>query len=373
MAPISAALLLILGSAGGCLAAPSAFLQLSAPPSMHGVDNFKITTTITNTGNETLRLLNDPRSPLSDLPTNLFTITNPHGTSPDFIGIEVKYIPQVAAVSRDPLAITAIAQGESVHVVHDLSLAYNFSTSGSGPYAVNVRELNTLYHVTGNSILPLLAGRGLPHHAINITGLPLPRARNVLSRGANGCEDWQERAVQSAIPLANHYVANALGELSRQGCKGGDYKRWFGAPSEHRLLTVASHFEALVGNNFTDFTFVCNTAFCSRSSGLFAYVYPDEFGKIHVCDMFFRSPVGGRDSRASTIVHESSHFTRNGGTQDHAYGPTLTQELARGYPQLAVMNADNHEYFAADAHESRGEEPSVVLAQTYFGPETYSV
>ena len=116
---------------------------------------------------------------------------------------------------------------------------------------------------------------------------------------------------------------------------------------------------------------------------------------MHVCDQFFRAPVGGHNSRASTIVHEvrvhlitpcgfrystddphdqSSHFTRNGGTEDHAYGESLAQELARNYPQMAVMNADNHEYYAAGAHgDELLEDESVVLSQTYFGGDVFAV
>ncbi|KAI0634938.1 Metalloprotease [Trametes polyzona] len=356
------------------LATPSILLQVSGPSSIVDVDNLKILTTLTNTGDEPLRLLNDPRSPLSDLPTDTFTITNPHGTSPDFTGIAVKYSPHIAAISGDPLVFTHLHPGQSVEVVHDLSLAYDFTTSGPGPYVINVNEFNALYHVEHGRISALVAGRNLPNHAVNITGsLVSSRTPRSSSEATEKCDDWQERAIQTAIPTAKKYVADALAELAHEGSSGGNYKRWFGSPSEHRLSTVASHFEALTMNNFTEFTFVCNTAFCARQAGLYAYVYPDEFGKIHVCDMFFRSPVGGPDSRASTIVHESSHFTRNGGTKDHAYGQTLTQELARSYPQLAVMNADNHEYFSAFALDNDVREPAVMLAQVHFGGESLRV
>jgi len=51
-------------------------------------------------------------------------------------------------------------------------------------------------------------------------------------------------------------------------------------------------------------------------------------------------------SQGGTLVHESSHFTINGGTDDHAYGPDDCQLLAQNYPATAVDNADSHEYFA---------------------------
>lgn len=50
--------------------------------------------------------------------------------------------------------------------------------------------------------------------------------------------------------------------------------------------------------------------------------------------------------QAGTIIHESSHFTANGGTDDYVYGQTDAKNLAISDPANAVMNADNHEYFA---------------------------
>ncbi|OSD07760.1 Metalloprotease [Trametes coccinea BRFM310] len=374
----SALLLLATASAHCALAAPGLLLQVSGPSAVHNVDNFKIITTVTNIGDESLKLLNDPHSPLSDLPTDLFDIVNVNGTSPDFIGIEalyaltiddfqVKYVPHLAATMSDPLVFTRLVPGQSVEVEHDLSLAYDFAASGPGSYVVNVKSLNTFYRVfgSGSHVSALLAQSGLPTHAVNVTGSLIPNKR-MLRPDTEDCEDWQTRGVHGAIPIAEKYIANALAELSREGSQGDNYKRWFGAPSEHRLSTVISHFEALTGNNFSEFTFICNTPYCARTPGVYAYVYPNDFGKVHVCDQFFRSPVGGTDSRASTIVHESSHFTRNGGTEDHAYGTTLTQDLARNYPQLAVMNADNHEYFSVHAKADGFGEAPVLLAQTYF-------
>ena len=67
------------------------------------------------------------------------------------------------------------------------------------------------------------------------------------------------------------------------------------------------------------------------------------------------------------IVLQSSHFTDNGGTHDYAYGLNRVEDLARKFPDLAVMNADSHEYFAVgdDADEGR---PGVSASdQAYLG------
>jgi len=73
---------------------------------------------------------------------------------------------------------------------------------------------------------------------------------------------------------------------------------------------------------------------------------PSQFGTIYLCGAFWNAPNTGTDSRAGTIIHESSHFTNNGGTSDYAYGQTAAMQLAISNPSQAIFNADSHEYFA---------------------------
>ena len=71
--------------------------------------------------------------------------------------------------------------------------------------------------------------------------------------------------------------------------------------------------------------------------------------------------------RLLTLFLQASHFTDNGGTEDHAYGVESVKDLARSNPDLAVMNADSHEYFAVgnDADEYR---PAISVSdQAYLG------
>ena len=48
----------------------------------------------------------------------------------------------------------------------------------------------------------------------------------------------------------------------------------------------------------------------------------------------------GTDSKAGTIVHEQSHFTVNGGTQDYVYGQSSAKSLASSDPSEAIFNAE---------------------------------
>ncbi len=70
------------------------------------------------------------------------------------------------------------------------------------------------------------------------------------------------------------------------------------------------------------------------------------FGYITLCGAFWDAPATGTDSKAGTLIHESSHFTKNGGTDDVVYGQTAAKALAKSSPAQAITNADSHEYFA---------------------------
>ena len=82
----------VLAFVAAALATPSLILEVSGPSTVYGVDSFNITTTVKNAGDEVVQLLNHPRGPLSDLPTDMFTITNRHGRSPDFVGVTVSAV-----------------------------------------------------------------------------------------------------------------------------------------------------------------------------------------------------------------------------------------------------------------------------------------
>jgi peptidyl-Lys metalloendopeptidase len=86
------------------------------PESVNGVENLKVVATVTNTGDQTLKVLNDPRGPLSTLPANTFDITDSAGARPAFTGIRVKYSPEAAAAAG---AFTTLAPGQSVVVEHN--------------------------------------------------------------------------------------------------------------------------------------------------------------------------------------------------------------------------------------------------------------
>ena len=89
----------------------------------------------------------------------------------------------------------------------------------------------------------------------------------------------------------------------------------------------------------------------------FAEVHPnDPAHHITLGRDFFTTETYGNDSRAGTLIHETSHFNDVLGTHDHAYGQEACLRLvqqARQYDgnlQTVLSNADNWEYLVENSY-----------------------
>jgi hypothetical protein len=122
---------------------------------------------------------------------------------------------------------------------------------------------------------------------------------------------------------------------------GEEYVTWFGEFEQSRY----DHVRSIFSSEASQFSGETVTIDCDCDDSAYAYVYPDDAYNIHVCKAFWNADLTGIDSMAGTLVHESSHFTVNGGTDDHVYGVSEGQELARSDPEKASNNADNIEHF----------------------------
>ncbi len=120
------------------------------------------------------------------------------------------------------------------------------------------------------------------------------------------------------------------------------YTTWFGAYDPASYSSVTDDYVHLYSTYSTK-TFVFH---CDCTENHYAYVYADRPYNVYLCNFFWRAPALGTDSKAGTLVHEASHFTVVAGTDDYAYGQPACRELAIGNPDLAIHNADTHEYFA---------------------------
>ncbi|KAG9121877.1 hypothetical protein FRC07_001978 [Ceratobasidium sp. 392] len=342
----------VLLSAVAVSAAPSLVLDVTGPSNVVDVHGLSVKATLKNTGDETLKLLNDPRTVLSKAKTNTFAISSKSG-SPAFTGIKVKYVPSRAAALNKESTFTVLAPGQSVEIVHDLAGVYNFTRTGEGSY--NFGASNVFNYVDTSGALKAIEA-STNTHQFKIAG-KLAAGNGytpTLSKRAvtyTGCSSTQQSQASAAATASNTYVANAISYLTANPSGTTRYTTWFGTFTTSRYNTVLSHFKN-IGTDATSMNYDCSA--CKTATGIdydntYAYVDPNVPTKIYLCGVFWSAPVTGTDSRAGTIVHENSHFTVNGATDDRAYGQSAAKALAKSNPDYAVDNADSHEYFAENS------------------------
>ncbi|CAF3377784.1 unnamed protein product [Rotaria sp. Silwood2] len=158
------------------------------------------------------------------------------------------------------------------------------------------------------------------------------------------CSLTQKSQIRNAVSWALNYTDNAFNYLNEiKPSETNRYKTWFGRFTLTKWNAQKVHFRNLknVFNSKT-MTFHCGC----KDAGIYAYVYRDQPYIIHLCPLFWSSPMTGTDSKAGTIIHETSHFSVVVGTYDYAYGTMACTSLALSAPSKAIMNADSHEYFA---------------------------
>ncbi|KAF8598692.1 zincin [Ceratobasidium sp. AG-I] len=361
--------LVTLCGVGVASAKPGLSLSTFGPTSVSDVAALKITTSLKNTGTETLRLLNDPNSILSPWETDSFHVSRAesglvNSPSLNFTGIRVKYSPSAAVKSGQSELFTVIQPGATVNITHSLTSVYDFTGKGAGAGKYKLKasaRARTLLSVSADgTTTPLeaveeqvaevavsgrLSGPRLQpgaHGAGHASG-PFQPGRTAGKRALfRGCNDPQISDINNAADRAMNMAHGAHGFL-RDGPWGTRrYTEWFGAWDQGRYQLVFGHYDNIRFNPPT-FNYDCT---CT-DPGIYAYVIiPGHFKEIYLCGAFWNAPLEGTDSKAGTIIHEASHFPEYAGTADNAYGQNACRDLARNNPGSAVMNADSHEYFA---------------------------
>ncbi|KAF8602322.1 zincin [Ceratobasidium sp. AG-I] len=358
----------------------SLLLQVKPQDDINDPDDLSVAATLVNNGTRAVKILNDPNSVLSTWKTHTFDFVAIPSAGPDSLqskasnvpagvdAIRVKYNPNFAAGLDDDDAYTILQPGESKTIVHDLSGMYNFHTIG--PYAVRLTAAAEHFRVIEDdgsiSTVPAALSAG---SATNLATFSIPSTatltslKGLVNAGKPGldvfidaphtgrmvrratdpkfknCTAEQQTAINEALPFANQYIENANQYLN--GTLGERYTTWFGAQMDNRTEIVKGHYANLTGMP-DKFQFDCS---CNQAD-TYAYVYPNKFPTVYFCGAFWRAPVNGTDSKAGTIVHEGTHFTNIGSTDDYAYGQTGAKNLAKSDPDRGVMNADSHEYFS---------------------------
>lgn len=256
-------------------------------------------------------------------------------------------VPYTAALVKraSPTAdeLIVLMPGQSVTASYEISSAFDLSQGG-------------VYQISFGDAAQNAATSGvLPSASINI-GVEANPFRDLISgvdyekaAGAGGisytgkCTASQKSSLVSALTAAGSYADGAVTYLGGTPSGTTRYKTWFGTFSTANWNTVKSHYTNIQSvYNTKPIVFDCS---CKKTN-TYAYVYPSQPYKIYLCGAFWNAPMTGTDSKAGTLVHETSHFTVVAGTQDYAYGQSAAKSLALSNPSQAIMNADSHEYFA---------------------------
>ncbi|CAG8712063.1 10492_t:CDS:2, partial [Acaulospora colombiana] len=358
---------------------------------VNDVNNFTVMVNVTNTGDESLKLYKDPRGTLSSFPENTFSISSVDGEDhPEFVGASVKYGFDTAT------EFVTLEPGSSFIANHDcmslssylaqfahtplVSEAYKFSKGGD--YKIEATNL-FFYKDASDSPVSISASVSAPHQA-KLSGNLVSRAlvkrsleyaskseemKQLVHRDTESgalhrrvqydtCSPSQQSMIDETLPYVIPYLDDSISWLYAVVSSGDTrYETWFGEYALARQTIVYDHFTAIRQDDVTTYRYVCD---CSRDvygassisykstsilllTVMIAYVYRNEPKIVYLCTVFWSAPTTGKDSKAGTIIHEASHFTINGGTEDFVYGQTLAMLLAQSNPDNAIMNADNHE------------------------------
>jgi len=290
------------------------------------------------------------------LDASLFAVTR-DGQPVTYLGRLVK------RAAPGPADFVALAPGESLSAVTELTRHYDMSGGGEYVVAYRIDLLEGIGAEGNHSFAPGAGGlrETVESNAVAVwregpSSLPLPAwsaaPAGESSLSTQSCSTSQSTTVTTAVGNATNYATGARSYLDDRtwSTVGSRYTTWFGAANSGRFDTVSNHFIA-IRSAFQTAPIVVD---CSCDDPYYAYVHPSQPYTIYVCNAFWTAPATGTDSKAGTLVHEMSHFNVVAATDDHVYGQTSCRGLATSQPNLAVQNADSHEYFAENTPPLEG-------------------
>ena len=248
-----------------------------------------------------------------------------------------------AATGNDYITLKA---GQSISYVVNLGDYYDLTATGQYEIYYNAASFY-LYNEKGNGLLGLdylsSASISLKVDGRAPKGKPTPPPPP--PPGGNtydACTSTQQGVLVNARNQAKGYASGAENYLIGINSGTQRYLEWFGLFTTSRYNIASSHFTAL--SDAWDNAGV--TFHCGCKQNYYAYVYPNRPYEIWLCRVFWAAPLAGTDSQGGTLIHEMSHFDVVAGTDDYVYGQSGARSLADTNPDNAIMNADNHEYFA---------------------------
>ncbi|TEA13429.1 Neutral protease 2-like protein [Colletotrichum sidae] len=315
------------------------------------VGNSELRASITNTGSTPLRVLK-AGSILDGSPVEKaqISMSSTDGVSRvAFTGVRV----YVHDADLPDTAFRTIDAGEVVHVqwdtaqVHDLSTGgdYNISSTGSLRYADEgsnkivgqvVFDSGVLHaNVDGRQAATVHAAF---HESLN--------AKRVTVQG--DCTGSKKTAVANALGKAKSYAAAAQ-TAATAGTRLQQYFRSTTSGTKTAVAGVFGKAAALLGSTSSGAGLYCTDVGDFCGDGVVAYAQPGSNGYIVVCDYWFQFPASGGACHAAdqpyVLVHESTHLSEVGGTDDVCYGYAGCVD-SLGTSQ-ALNNADSFAMYAS--------------------------
>lgn len=334
----------------GSSAVWAAGLEVALSPSGEDAANATINFSLVNQTSSTIHVLRW-QTPVDGVTSDLFEVSQ-NGKAVDYVGPMYK---RVAPRAED---FVELRPGESLDAKVELSALYDMRGGGQFEvrYAREAREVvREVMAADKGGVDSALRAFDMSRGATAVYADSTPDALNMgdeqlrtpiiplaATNSFVSCSNTRQTQLATARNSSVTYSNNAKSYLAA-GTQGSRYTWWFGTYNSSRYSTVRTHFNNIYSAlSSQPFTFNCS---CT-DSGTYAYVYPTQPYKVYLCGAFWSAPNTGTDSRAGTLVHETSHFNVVAGTKDNAYGQTAAHNLAVSNPAKAVANADSHEYFA---------------------------
>lgn len=298
---------------------------------------------IENTGKNPVQVLKW-YTPAEDVEEPLFAVSR-NGAAVNYTGALYK---RPAATGNDYVVLKS---GERLTRDVDLGAYYDLATTGDYVVTYDVAswnlfsekagDKNVVESLSSNTLILAIQGRA---SSSQLTAEASQPASITGGTTFNKCTATQQSALITARNEASTYAANALSYLNANANNQPTlrYTTWFGIYLASRYSTVTSHYDALS----TTLDTASMKFDCGCKKPYYAYVYPNRPYTVYLCKVFWTAPMTGTDSKAGTLIHETSHFYVVIGTEDWVYGQTNAKNLAISDPTKAVNNADNHEYFA---------------------------
>lgn len=331
--------LLLIASTVGAAPKDGPAVSLSTMKSeFRASEDVLVTVTVSNPTGHSVRILKW-FTPVDGVEEPIFTV-KVNGVPVQYTGAIYK---RPAPTGDDYLMLKS---GESSTYSVNLGDYYDLSRTGQYKIYYSVSSSN-LYNEKGASFNP---ADSVMSEAISLKidgraakGKPTPPPPPPPGGNSfNACSVTQQSVLINARRQAATYASGAEDQLLRNKSGSDRYAEWFGAFTTSRYNIVTAHFTSI--HNAWDTAGV--TFDCTCKQNYYAYVYPNRPYNIYLCRVFWAVPLAGTDSQGGTLIHEMSHFTVVAGTDDYVYGQAGARNLADTNPDEAVMNADNHEYFA---------------------------